>query len=576
MEGVMMRGSSAMATAVRDADGIIRVESKRITPVKKRNICFRLPFVRGVLNFFDSFVTGTKILMRSAEVYGEGEPSKFEKWLSEKLHLNLMSVVTTIATILGVLLAVGLFVVLPQVITGAMERAGWIHKGIAYNFIEGGIRIAIFIVYLLLVSLIKDIKRTFRYHGAEHMTISCYEKGMDLTVENAKKCSRVHNRCGTTFLFFVMVVSILVFSLANYQGGKFIVKLAIKIALLPVVAGISYEILKLLAKTDFFLFYPFKLPGLLLQRITTATPDDEMLEVAITAFKTVQEMDANPEIPEKEFIISMLRNKLVEETEKTLAAAGIDEKAEAEWIVALTIGVPRSEVREEKLVNPKYVEKVREITKERASGRPLWYVIGNTDFYGYTITVNENVLIPRPETEELCEYALSVIQKEDKVLDLCTGSGAIAVVLADKAQCDVTAVDVSEEALAVAKQNAENNGVTVKTVQSNLFENLQGEVFDVIVTNPPYIKTGDLSGLAREVKDFEPTLALDGGEDGLDFYRLICREAPKYLTKNGVLFMEFGIGQAKEICTMLEDVFDVEIKSDFNGRERMIKAVKKC
>lgn len=573
MEGVMMRGRASMATAVRDADGIIRVESKRLVPLSERNVCYRIPVVRGVLNFFGSFVTGMKILMRSAEVYGEGEPSKFEKWLSEKLKINLMTVVTGFAAVLGVLLAIGLFVLLPQVAAGAMEKAGWIEKGIAYNFIEGGFRILIFILYLLLVSLIKDIRRTFQYHGAEHMTINCYEKGLELTVENARTCSRVHNRCGTTFLFFVMLISILVFSLANYQGGNFFVRFLIKIALLPVVAGLSYELLKGLARTDFFLFWPLKAPGLLLQRITTSVPDDDMLEVAITAFRTVEKMDADPSIPERKFTVSLLRPKLLEETAAALKAGGIEEEAEAEWIVSLTLGIKRDEVREEKLVNPKYVEEVRETTRRRLTGMPLWYVTGDTDFYGFNIKVDGRALIPRPETEELVACALESVRAEDTVLDLCTGSGAIAVALSKKSGAAVTASDVSADALALARENAERNGAEIEFVESDYFHNLQGRKFSVIVSNPPYIPARVIGTLQREVRDFEPRLALDGGEDGLDGYRAIAAGAPRHLYDGGMLFLEIGEDQGHSVRALLCDFSSVEVIKDINGKDRIVRAV---
>ena len=311
MEGVMMRGESSMAIAVRDADGIIRVETKRVTPVKQRNLFLRLPIIRGVYSFIQSFTSGTTTLMRSAEVYGEGEPSKFEKWVAEKLKIDIMSVVITISMILGLALAVGLFMWLPQFIRGLIESL--VGEQFAFdiwakNFIEGGLKLAIFVGYVALASLLKDVRRTFMYHGAEHKTISCYESGLELTVENAKKCTRVHDRCGTTFMVFVMVISIIVFAVFESLIGSSldgILRVVCKIALLPVVAGLSYELLKALAKTDCWVFFPLKVPGLLLQMITTREPEDDMLEVAITAFKKVMEMDADPSIEEVQFVIAL-------------------------------------------------------------------------------------------------------------------------------------------------------------------------------------------------------------------------------------------------------------------------------
>ncbi len=578
LEGVMMRGRTAMATAVRDAEGKIRVETKRVTPPEKQPWILKIPVIRGVVNFVNSMVGGSKTLMRSAEVYGEEEePSKFEKWLAQKLHVDLMGIVTTVALILGLGLSVLLFVMLPQwVSNGISALTGIESTSFWYNLIEGLVRIVIFVCYILLTSLMKDIRRTYMYHGAEHKTITCYEKGLELTPENARTCTRVHNRCGTTFLFFVMLVSILVFSVANtFLKVEGVWRMLLKIALLPVVAGLSYELLKALAKTDSWIVFPLKAPGLALQRITTREPDEGMLEVAITAFKRVLEMDADPTIPEEQFVTALKTNVLLEQVSKILEPANVD-SSDGEWIVSILSGVPRSDLaKSTQLCQPSVVEKAFDWAKKRAEGMPLWYVTGDAEFYGYTFKVDNRVLIPRPETEELCEYALSLIKEGDRVLDLCTGSGAIAITLAKKSSATVYASEVSEGALELSTQNAELNQASVQFIHSNLFESIEGK-FNLIISNPPYIPTADINGLDEEVKDYEPILALDGGVDGLDFYRLIAKEAGEYLEDGGLLLMEFGIGQAQDIANLLEEGFtEIEIRKDISGKERIIKARKR-
>ncbi len=579
LEGVMMRGETAMATAVRDADGIIRVESERITPPKKRNWFFRLPVVRGVYAFVQSLVGGTKVLMRSAEVYGEGEPSKFEKWLAEKLKINVMSAVTTISLIIGFALAVFLFIFLPQAVRRLIERLcgqGFQFSVLAKNFIEGGIKLLIFIGYIVICSFIKDVKRTFMYHGAEHKTISCYERGFELTVENARKCPRVHDRCGTTFLVFVMVISILVFALVESLIGvnvEKIYRVLLKIALLPVVAGLSYELLKALSKTNCFIFYPLKLPGLLLQRITTKEPDDQMLEVAIKAFTTVREMDEDKTIPPQKFAVSVKMKDVLATLKEKLEKGGVSEPAEAEWIMSITLGVKRDELQSDKLVSPEKIEKINALADERITGRPLWYCVGDTEFFGYTIKVDERVLIPRPETELLVENALKYIDKDKKVLDLCTGSGAIAITVKKKTDASVTASDVSDKALQLAKENAINNKTEIEFVESDLFSALKGRKFDVIISNPPYIKSEDINNLQREIKDYEPIIALDGGKDGLDFYRAISKNIKDYLNSDGVVLLECGIGQAEKVKNMFSGFSNVEIIKDYENIDRIVKAV---
>lgn len=580
LEGVMMRGATAEALAVRDEDGVIRLETKRVKPIKERNVFFRLPIIRGVYSFLQSLIGGTACLMRSADVYGEGEPSKFEKWVSEKLKVNVMSVVSGISLIVGLALAIVLFMWLPQLVRGLFER-WFLGEGKAFgvwakNFIEGGLKLLIFVSYILLCSLLKDVRRTFMYHGAEHKTISCYEKGLPLTVENARGCTRVHDRCGTTFIVFVLVISIIVFACFESLVGKDVLTGALrvlcKLLLLPVVAGLSYELLKALAKTKSPLVLPLKAPGLLLQRITTKEPTDDMLEVAITAFNAVLEMDENPEIPERKFVTAEKRKELVERVAKELKEAGIEERAEAEWIVSLKIGVKRDELDSEKLVSPSLVESVNALVKERASGRPLWYCVGDTDFYGYKIKVDERVLIPRPETELLVENALGFINKDSEVLDLCTGSGAIAIAVQKESGARVTASDISTEAISLATENAKLNCAEIEFLQSDAFENLKGREFDVIISNPPYIKTGDIDGLQKEIS-FEPKIALDGGDDGLDFYRIIAKTAKKHLKKGGALFLEIGETQAEEVVKLLKKAEEIKVIKDYEGKDRIIKAV---
>ena len=591
MEGVMMRGRTSMATAVRDPQGEIQIETERLTPPEKRSKFLRFPFVRGVVNFVQSLIDGNRILMRSADVAmpeEDEQPSKAEKWLQEKHGINLGSILNGFATVLGVVLAVLIFVALPQYLTGFLpfDKTSTGLDGLWFNLIEGGVRLLIFIAYILLISLIPSLKRVFMYHGAEHKTISCYESGKELTVENVRTCTRVHDRCGTTFLFLVMIVSILVFSVANVIVGRWlytdsdklngVIRFVFKLLLLPVVAGVSYEILRLLSKTKSPLVYPLKAPGLLLQRLTTREPDDSMIECAITAFETVLAMDADESIPERIFPTTGKLSALLKHTKKRFASKGIEED-EAEWIFAITLEIPKSSVAaEERVVKAAQAKEILRIADERLTGRPLWYIIGDTDFCGYKIKVDERVLIPRPETEELAMMAVASVEEEGQsVLDLCTGSGAIAIAVAKETEkrgkkAKVTALDISAEALTLAKENAEANGADILFLQSDLFTRLRGR-FDVIVSNPPYIPSAEIDKLQREVKDYEPRLALDGGEDGMDIYRKIAADASKYLNRGGMLIMEVGIGEAEKVARLFKGSAYSMIVKDFNGIDRYVK-----
>ena len=591
MEGVMMRGERSMATAVRDPFGVIQMETEYLTPPEKKSRFSRLPFVRGVVNFITSLIDGNRVLMRSADVaMPDDEPqTKAEKYFEEKHKINLNGIFEAIAMVIGVVLAMLIFIALPQFLTGFLPfdktSTGW--DGVWFNLIEGGIRLLIFVAYILLISFIPSLKRVFMCHGAEHKTISCYEAGKELTVENVKTCSRVHDRCGTTFLFLVMLVSIIVFSLANvavfgwlYTGNDKIdgiLRFVFKILLLPVVAGVSYEILRLLAKTKSKFFYIFKLPGLLLQRLTTREPEDRMIECAIAAFKAVLEMDANPNLPERTFATAGKMSALLATVKKHFKRCGVDEE-DAEWIFALTLDMPKSAVTtEERILKASQAKEILAIADERMTGRPLWYIIGDTNFCGYTIKVDERVLIPRPETEELAMLAVRAAEEGYSVLDLCTGSGAIAIAVYKELEkynrkVKMTATDISAEALELAKENAELNEADIVFVQSDLFKRLRGR-FDIIVTNPPYIPTKDIDELQREVRCYEPRLALDGGEDGLDIYRKIAQEAPKYLNRGGMLIMEVGSGEAEDIVKLFKNCSYAMIIQDFNGIDRYVKVV---
>lgn len=584
LEGVMMMGKTCMATAVRDPDGQIQVEAKRLKTTPALSRASKIPFVRGIVNMVASLVRGTRTLMRSAAVYGEEEESgRFEKWLAEKFRINLMTVVSTISVFLGVILAVALFMVLPNLGVSGLKELFPSLSGSAWEYVLLGVfKLVIFFAYLGLILILKDIRRLYMYHGAEHKTITCYESGLPLTTENVMKCSRLHARCGTSFLFIVLAINILVISLVNWGIGvhriengalEFLAKLGIELVLLPVIAGVSYEALKLVAKFNGKISLIFKAPGFLIQKVfTTREPDESMTEVAIAAFEKVLAMDADPEMPETEFITAGILSQKLAETKKLFAENGIDE-SDAEWIYSLTLGIPRSELSQERIVSPAESKKIASIVAERLTGRPLWYIIGDVDFCGCKIKVDERVLIPRPETEELAEIAIKAVEEGDKVLDMCTGSGCLAIAIAKGCagkNISVTAADVSDAALMLAKENANLNSAVVHFVQTDLFENIRGR-FNLIVCNPPYIRTEEVAALAREVKDFEPRIALDGGEDGLDFYRRLAKDINRYVARGGMLILEVGEDQAADVLRIFEKRDYAIVVKDMEGKDRFLK-----
>ncbi len=300
IEGVMMRGPKTIATAVRKPDGEIIVDEKELGKVRTGKFV-KLPIIRGCVNFFDSMIVGVKALMFSAKFFDvdedgipvDQEPTKFEAWLEKKLDSEkAMEVVIYCSVVFSLLLSVGLFILLPGIIGDALRSV--IHSHALVTVVEGLIRITIFIIYLSLVARMKEIRRVFMYHGAEHKTIHCYEHGEELTVENVKKHTCLHPRCGTSFLIIVMVVSMLVFFLI--PDMFFVYRLLLRLALLPVVAGISYEIIKFAGRHDNWFTRLISKPGMWFQKITTSEPEDNMIEVAIASMKAVIPENKNEDL----------------------------------------------------------------------------------------------------------------------------------------------------------------------------------------------------------------------------------------------------------------------------------------
>lgn len=326
MEGVMMKSPKGMALAVRTADGNIVLEYEKGKEPPKKGSFVTWPVIRGVVAFVQSLSSGMKITTRSAELLGEQfaeEPSKFEKWLAKVFGKSVMDVAMFIAVVLAIALSLGLFVFLPQLLVSLLPIESEIYK----SLLEGLLRLIIFLGYIMAVSAMKDIKRVFQYHGAEHKTIACYESGLELTPQNAATCSRLHPRCGTNYLFLVMAVSIVVLSVASVFLNRwipmdnFIIRLGSRLILIPFIAGISYEILKGAARRENIVCKIVRSPGLALQKLTTKEPDEAMLEVAITSFKLAMEPpDHNMKTVIKKAVAAEPREDGAEDEDETAKA----------------------------------------------------------------------------------------------------------------------------------------------------------------------------------------------------------------------------------------------------------------
>ena len=675
MEGVMMQGPDRVAIAMRMPSGELYLRTRKKSRDTK---VMKIPFVRGVVAFARSLVNGMGTLMESADILEEHapefaeEPGKLEAWVNKKFGpKTAWNILMGLALIFAVVVSIGAFVIFPTWVVNFLGK--WVSNAVVLNLIEGILRIVMFIAYVAAIRGMEDIKNLFRYHGAEHKTIHCFENGLVLDPENAEKFPTLHPRCGTSFLVFVLIVSLLLFSFLGWPNLLW--RITSRILLIPVIAGISYELLRLAGRSNGTLVRVLSWPGLQLQRLTTAEPTREQLEVAILSLKAVTvdpgvpeissfvdkdgnirrsaaeerevsremdewaaEVEANSEanvkaVEESEdregkaeertvytdmgegaseeeineaikFLEELDNNEytivMPEETDgRTIARAISDIEAqaakartlarrytkdvktyenalawgqaalgmlpngknEARIILSYATGLSSTEfiTRAKELMNNEDFSEYEKRIYMRIEGVPLQYIVGMQEFMGLPIRVNPSVLIPRLDTEILVEQVLAEIERKGvqkpRVLDLCTGSGAIGIAIAAKVpDAVVTMMDVSEPALRTAMGNASLNGVSRRCifVQSNMFDAIpEDRVYDVIVCNPPYIKSDVIDTLEVEVKDHEPRMALDGGADGLDYYRVIANEASMYLKSGGTLALEIGSDQAADVRKLL-------------------------
>jgi uncharacterized protein YqhQ len=296
MEGIMMNGPEGKAMALRLPDGSISVEKKTFTSIKDKNKFFGIPMIRGIVNFVEALIFGYKCLMESAEKTGmdveeEENMSKLDRWISDHFGEKMMKVIGAISMVLGFALAFALFVWMPSFLFDAINKLTGERITMLRTIFEGLLRIIIFVIYMFAVSKMKEIKRVYMYHGAEHKSIFCYESGEEMTVENVRKQSRFHPRCGTSFIFVMIILSILVSSVVALAFPSLTqirpVWICVKLLIMPIVMGLGYEFIRYAGKHDNLFVKILSAPGLWMQRITTAEPDDSMIEVGIAAINAV-------------------------------------------------------------------------------------------------------------------------------------------------------------------------------------------------------------------------------------------------------------------------------------------------
>ena len=569
IEGVMMRGSKGLATAVRTPSGKIEGKVKKTKPITKKYKFLNIPIIRGAAILVDSLIVGIKTLNYSASFFEEDEEeSKFDIWLKEKLgDKGANDLLVTFTMMISLLVAAGLFLGIPTAIASLFKNTGI--SSVALNLIEAIIRIAILITYMFLISKLDDIYRVFQYHGAEHKTIFCYEADEKLTVENVRKFGRLHPRCGTNFLFLTMLVSVILFSLTGWGG--FWQRLILRIVLMPIVAGITYEIIKWLGRTESKLGKIIAYPGLKLQELTTKEPDDAQLEVAIESLKAAEGIEYKKKIGE-----------LLIDGNKILKEANIDTYIlDTQLLLGKVLGKDKLHLitNKEEEVSKFKEREFYSLIEKRKNKMPISYILKTTEFMGLDLHVEEGVLIPRGDTEILVEETLKFMDedKEYEVCDLCCGSGAIGISIAHfRENTKVDLIDYYDVPEKVTKRNIVKQKLSnrAKFIKSDLLNEVinQQKKYDILVSNPPYIKEEVIDTLMEDVKDYEPHTALSGGNDGLDFYRRIVDDSDKILKENGILAFEIGHDQGEEVSNlMIEKGYkNVRVVKDLAGLDRVV------
>ena len=556
MEGIMMRGPEHICCAVRKPDGTIET---KIEDTPKHGIWAKIPLVRGAISMIESLITGYRYMMYSAQVSmgdeydAEEEESAFEKWVGDHLGKKAEDILMAGAALVGGLFAILLFTVLPTVLVGGLGKVVILTRW-PRVILEAVLKVAIFLSYMVAISKMKEIHRVFEYHGAEHKTIACYEAGDELTVENVRKYTRFHPRCGTSFLILVVIVSVFLYSVLPWSSTS--LRVLFKLLLLPVVMGISYELLKWCGRSDNIATRIIRQPGLWVQRLTVFEPDDSMIEVAIAAVTPVTGRD-------------------VRLSDRPLDAAE--------------------------------AAKLEELTVRRAAREPLQYLCGSWPFLDFELAVGPGVLCPRADTEVVAETAAEMLAgvEAPRALDLCAGTGCLG--LGVKRLCpaaQVVCVEKSPEAYVYLEKNTRlalkgRGGSTENVLDASPFEEpafdwgmkptraaepVEGDLFtyweslpegqlDLIVSNPPYLTAQEMGELQPEVAK-EPAMALEAGEDGLVFYKAIAEHYQKALRPGGALALEIGWQQREAVTALLEanGWADIACRKDFGGNDRCVTA----
>lgn len=525
---------------------------------KNKVIFWNFPFVRGIQYFFCGIFAFFQFLMISCEAN-----MKKNKIKNNKKNYTKKTIFFAILLIMSIFMSAIILGFLPGKLGYLI--IGYNGNGFLRNFVIMFLKLFVFYCLLMSLWIFPVVNEFYRFNKA----------GEDVLKKQIfEKKSKKNEKIMPNFLNYLIFVFVLDFVVVTLWGASYgfwfnlILDFAVFLACVSICFEIQYLIYNSKHKVVYGLCY---LTGILVYKKPTIT-HIETVTVAITEIDLLN-MQKGREFMEDESKKAF--SVVYTEVKNKLANAGINDKSDAEWLIATVLGKNRAEVKLVSAITEKQYQDIMKATERRAKGESIDNIFGFCEFYGIRFDVNKKVLTPRMETEILVENVLKAEKsfKNATILDLGTGSGAIAISLACNCDAKITAVDISKSALAVAENNARKNGVKIEFLHSNLFEDLKRKrKFDIIVSNPPYIPSDDIKKLDKNVQECDPILALDGGEDGLDFYRAIISQAPKRLNSNGMLFFEVGKGQAGAVKKLMKENGFIEIKTikDYNKIERVV------
>ncbi|MGL4990019.1 MAG: peptide chain release factor N(5)-glutamine methyltransferase [Sarcina sp.] len=567
LDGVMISGKKGVATVRRKKDGKIDLkldEIKKVNNIKKGFRSF--PFLRGFFVIKSTIESGVLGFDIPSDILQELLSEKQIKKLKKIFSMTEKQLSNKFVVLMASIFSGLIFIVIPSIITYFFSIL--INSNIrSLVWLDVILTIIILIAYLVLLGKNEEINLMFKYHGAEHKSIFCYESGKELNIENIKKQKRFHVRCGTNFLFISFIIySIiyLIFPITNLG-----IKIAFKILVIPFAGMMGYEIIEYISKSNSKFSKIVAFLGLRIQLLTTREPDDKQIEIAILAIKKAEGLEVEKTIRE-----------LLNEANQILKKANVESYIlDAQLLMCHVLNQNKLSIMMNAFdfVQKEKEEEFMSFVEQRKNKYPMSYILKNVEFMGIDFYVEDGVLIPRPDTEILVEAVLKNIEKYEKldICDLCCGSGAIGLTIAEyRSNVTVDLVDIESIPEKVTIKNIEIFEIAdrAKFIHSNLFDELKNKKYDIIVSNPPYIKNSVINTLMDDVKNFEPHIALSGGDDGLIFYEKIIDDSFLYLKGKAILAFEIGHDQGEDVKMLMEKkgFENLVIIKDLAGLDRVV------